>query len=104
MDFLCVWFIPIKYIIFLLGLVSLMGMQYTVLMPGFCQRNIAWRFTLLSDFLWVPQVWVHFRERFILHPEKTHWVLVKIIPLAACLFGLGLITFSFSRFFCFHWH
>lgn len=36
-------FAPIKYILFLLALISLMGVPYQVLMPFFCKRCFSWR-------------------------------------------------------------
>jgi MFS family permease len=91
-------FIPIKYIIFLLGLVSLMGMQYTVLMPVFA-KEILHGGSHTFGFLMGASGMGALSGALYLASRKNTLGLVKIIPLAACLFGLGLITFSFSRFF-----
>jgi len=62
-------FIPIRYIIFLLGLISLMGMQYTVLMPVFAKRDFTRRFSYFRILMGASD-WVRFQVLFISHPEK----------------------------------
>jgi len=91
-------FIPIRYIIFLLGLISLMGMQYTVLMPVFA-KEILHGGSHTFGFLMGASGLGALSGALYLASRKNTMGLVKVIPMAACLFGLGLITFSFSRFF-----
>lgn len=90
--------LPIKYIIFLLGLVSLMGMQYTVLMPVFA-KEILHGGSHTFGFLMGASGLGALTGALYLASRKNAMGLFRIIPLAACIFGLGLITLSFSRFF-----
>jgi MFS family permease len=90
-------FAPIKYMIFLLAVISFMGMSYTILMPVFAKEILhggphtfgflmaASGFGALSGALWLAS-------------RKSVVGLSKYIPLAAGLFGLSLVGFSFSRF------
>ena len=89
---------PIKYIIFLLSLVSLMGMQYTVLMPVFAKEILnggshTFGFLIGASGLGALAGALYLASR------KNVIGLFKIIPLAAGLFGLGLIALSFSKLF-----
>jgi MFS family permease len=91
-------FPPIKHIIFLLGLVSLMGMQYTVLMPVFA-KEILHGGSHTFGFLMGASGLGALSGALYLASRKNALGLIKIIPLAAGLFGSGLIAFSFSRVF-----
>jgi MFS family permease len=91
-------FAPIKYIIFLLSLVSLMGMQYTVLMPVFA-KEILHGGSHTFGFLVGASGLGALTGALYLASRKNVLGLIRVIPLAAGIFGLGLITFSFSRFF-----
>jgi len=91
-------FAPIKYIIFLLSLVSLMGMQYTILMPVFA-KEILHGGSHTFGFLVGASGLGALSGALYLASRKNVLGLIRVIPLAAGIFGLGLITFSFSRFF-----
>lgn len=91
-------FTPIKYIILLLGLVSLMGMPYTILMPVFA-KEILHGGSHTFGFLMGASGLGALIGALYLASRKSVLGLGKIIPLAAGIFGLGLITFSLSRFF-----
>lgn len=91
-------FIPIKYTILLLALVSLMGMPYTVLMPVFA-KEILHGGSHTFGFLMGATGFGALTGALYLASRKNIIGLDKIIPLAAATFGLGLILFSFSRFF-----
>ena len=91
-------FAPIKYIILLLGLVSLMGMPYTILMPVFA-KEILHGGSHTFGFLMGASGLGALTGALYLASRKNVLGLTKIIPLAACIFGLGLIAFSLSRFF-----
>jgi MFS family permease len=91
-------FAPIKYIILLLGLVSLMGMPYTILMPVFA-KEILHGSSHTFGFLMGASGLGALIGALYLASRKSVLGLGKIVPLAAGIFGLGLITFSLSRFF-----
>jgi MFS family permease len=91
-------FPPIKHIIFLLSVVSLMGMQYTVLMPVFA-KEILHGGSHTFGFLMGASGLGALSGALYLASRKSALGLIKIIPLATGLFGLGLIAFSFSRVF-----
>jgi MFS family permease len=91
-------FAPIKYIIFLLSLISLMGMQYTVLMPVFA-KEILHGGSHTFGFLMGASGLGALTGALYLASRKNILGLIKIISMAAGLFGLGLIAFSFSRVF-----
>jgi MFS family permease len=90
-------FAPIKYIILLLGLVSLMGMPYSVLMPVF-SKEILHGDSHTFGFLMGASGLGALIAALYLASRKNVLGLGRIIPLAAGIFGLGLITFSLSRF------
>jgi len=91
-------FAPIKYIILLLGLVSLMGMPYTILMPVFA-KEILHGSSHTFGFLMGASGLGALIGALYLASRKSVFGIGKIIPLAAGIFGFGLITFSLSRFF-----
>jgi MFS family permease len=91
-------FAPIKYIILLLGLVSLMGMPYTILMPVFA-KEILHGGSHTFGFLMGASGLGALMGALYLASRKSVLGMGKIIPLAASIFGFGLITFSLSRFF-----
>jgi MFS family permease len=90
--------IPIKYTILLLALVSLMGMPYTVLMPVFA-REVLHGGSHTFGFLMGASGLGALTGAFYLASRKSIIGLDKVIPFAAATFGIGLIMFSFSRFF-----
>ncbi len=90
-------FAPIRYIIYLLALVSLMGMSYSVLMPVFA-KEVLHGDSHTFGFLMGASGLGALAGALYLASRKSVIGLVEIIPLASGLFGLGLIAFSFSRF------
>jgi MFS family permease len=91
-------FIPIRYIILLLALVSLMGMPYTVLMPVFAKTILhggphTFGFMMGATGIGALIGAVYMASR------KNVAGLEKFIPWFAAIFGFGLITFSLSRNF-----
>jgi len=90
-------FTPIKYSILLLGLVSLMGMPYTVLMPVFA-KEILHGGSHTFGFLMGASGLGALMGALYLASRKNILGLSKVIPMSAALFGLGLIVFSLSRF------
>ena len=92
--------VSIKYIILLLTLVSLMGMPYTVLMPVFA-KEILHGGAHTFGFLMGASGLGALISALYLASKKDVKGLDKLIPLAAGVFGVGLILFSFSRSFIF---
>ena len=90
--------IPIRYIIVLLALVSLMGMPYTVLMPVFA-KNIIHGGPHTFGFLMGASGIGALTAAIYMASRKSVLGLVKLIPRFAALFGIGLITFSQSDIF-----
>lgn len=91
-------FAPIRSIILLLGLVSLMGMPYTVLMPVFAKEILhggphTFGFLMGASGIGALAGSVYMASR------KNVLGLEKIVPLSAAVFGFGLIIFSLSRLF-----
>jgi MFS family permease len=87
---------PLKYLMLLLALVSLTGMSYSVLMPVFADKMLhggPGTFGLLMSFAGIGAM----TGAAYLASRKTVLGLLKIIPLANILFGLGLITIAFSN-------
>jgi MFS family permease len=89
--------VPIRYIIFLLALVSLMGMSYTVLMPVFA-KEILHGGSHTFGFLMGASGLGALSGALYLASRKSVVGLCSIIPFAAGMFGLGLVAFSFTRF------
>jgi MFS family permease len=89
-------FAPIKYIILLLALVSLMGMPYTVLMPVFA-KEIFHSGAHTFGFLMGASGFGALAGAIYLASRKNIAGLETIIPLSACLFGVSLILFATSR-------
>ena len=90
-------FPPIRNIIFLLGLVSLMGMSYTVLMPVFA-KEILQGGPHTFGFLMGASGLGALSGALYLASRKSVVGLCNIIPLASGIFGIALIAFSFSRY------
>ena len=90
--------VPIRAIIFLLGLVSLMGMPYMMLMPVFA-KEILHGGSHTFGFLMGASGLGALSGALYLASRKSVLGLGKIIPLSAAIFGFGLIAFSLSRFF-----
>ncbi|GET21480.1 MFS transporter [Prolixibacter denitrificans] len=91
-------FAPIKSIILLLALVSLMGMPYNVLMPVFA-KEVLHGDSHTFGFLMGASGLGAITGAMYLASRKNVIGLERLIPAAAAVFGLGLIAFSQSRFF-----
>jgi MFS family permease len=91
-------FAPIRYIILLLGLVSLMGMPYAVLMPVFAKEILHGGSHTFGFLMGASGVGALIGALY-LASRRSVLGLGKIIPLSAAVFGFGLIAFSLSRFF-----
>ena len=89
---------PIRAIILLLGLVSLMGMPYMMLMPVFA-KEILHGGSHTFGFLVGASGIGALSGALYLASRKSVLGLGKIIPLSAAIFGFGLIAFSLSHFF-----
>ncbi|MBI2252014.1 MAG: MFS transporter [Armatimonadetes bacterium] len=90
-------FAPIRIIILLLALVSLMGMPYTVLMPVFAKEILHGGPHTLGFLMGAAGVGALIGAIYMAF-LKSVFGQAKIIPLAAGVFGIGLILFSLSRF------
>jgi MFS family permease len=91
-------FLPVRYIILLLALVSLMGMPITILAPVFT-KEVLHGGSHTFGFLMGASGLGALLAALYLASRRSAMGLEKIIPLAAGIFGVGLISFSFSRFF-----
>ncbi len=88
--------VPIRSILFLLALVSLVGMPYTVLIPIFAGGILhggphTLGFLMAASGVGALAGALHLASR------KTVLGLGRVVTLSAALFGIGLITFSQSR-------
>jgi MFS family permease len=79
-------------------MVSLMGMSYTILMPVFA-REILHGSAHTFGFLMAASGFGALLAALYLASRKSVLGLGNLIPLAAGIFGAGLIAFSLSRFF-----
>ena len=91
-------FAPIRHLILLLSLVSLMGMSYTVLMPVYA-KEILHGGSHTYGFLMGAAGSGALLGALFLASRETVIKLGRLIPASAALFGAGLIMMSFSRFF-----
>ncbi len=89
-------FSPIKSILLLLALVSLMGVPYQILMPVFA-RDIFHGGAKTLGFLVAMAGLGALTGALYLAARKTVLGLDRIIAVTACLFGVGIIAFSLSR-------
>jgi MFS family permease len=90
-------FAPIRYILLLLGLVSLMGMPYLVLMPVFAKDVLQGGPHTLGFLMAAAGVGALVGSLY-LASRKSVLGLGKLIVMASSTFGLGLIGFSLSRY------
>jgi MFS family permease len=91
-------FAPIRSLLLLLGLVSLMGMPFTVLMPIFAEKILhggPQALGFLSGATGVGAI----AGSIYLASRKSVLGLGRIIVISSNLFGIGLIGFSLSRLF-----
>lgn len=91
-------FVPIRAILLLLGLVSLVGMPYTVLMPIFAGSVLHGGAHTLG-FLMAASGVGAVTSALVLARRQTVRGLGRIIPLNAGLFGVALVGFSLSHWF-----
>lgn len=91
-------FPPIKHLILLLGLVSLMGSSYTVIMPVFA-KEILHGGSHTYGFLMGAAGFGALMGALFLASRKTVLKLGRIVPAAALLSGAGLAIISFSKDF-----
>ena len=91
-------FQPIKHLIIMLGISSLMGMSYSVLMPVFA-KEILHGGSHTFGFLMGAAGFGALSGALYLASRKTVIKLGSIVPASALLFGTGLIILSFSRVF-----
>lgn len=89
-------FTPIKYILLMLALVSLVGMPYTILMPVIARDILKGGPHTLGFLMGATGVGA-LAGAFYLASRRSVLGLLKWIPIAAATFGVGLVAFSFSR-------
>jgi MFS family permease len=93
-------FAPVRTILLLFALVSLMGMPYTVLMPIFASRVLHGGPHTLGFLMGAAGVGA-LVSAFSLAVRKTVLGLGKMIPTAAAAFGAGLVLLGLSKVFWF---
>jgi MFS family permease len=89
-------FAPIRKLLLLLALVSLVGMPYTILMPVFANEILKGGPNTLG-LLMAASGGGALLGALLLAARKSVLGLGKYIPLSAALFGAGLVAFSYSR-------
>lgn len=90
-------FVPIRSILLLLASVSLVGMQYTVLMPIFAAQVLYGGAHTLGFLMGASGVGALVGAIF-LASRKNVVGLERVVPVAAAGFGIGLIGLGLSRF------
>ncbi|MGD0857767.1 MAG: MFS transporter [Terracidiphilus sp.] len=91
-------FLPVRTILLLFAVVSLMGMPFVVLMPIFAARVLHGGPHTLGFLMGSMGVGA-LVSALALAARRSVRGLVKMIPMAAAVFGLGLIGFGLSRNF-----
>jgi MFS family permease len=91
-------FVPIRTILALFAVVSLMGMPYVVLMPIFAGKVIGGGPHTLGFLMGAMGVGA-LASALWLAARKNVRGLIRMIPIAAAVFGLGLVGFGLSRAF-----
>jgi MFS family permease len=89
-------FLPIRNLLLLFAVVSLMGIPYTVLMPVFASRVLhggPHTFGFLMGAAGVGAL----VSAVLLALRKSVKGLLKMVPISAAVFGAGLVAFGFSR-------
>jgi MFS family permease len=89
---------PIRLLLLLLGLVSLMGMPYMVLMPIFADKILHGGARGLGLLMGASGVGA-LTGALTLAARRSVRGLGRLVPLAAAGFGMSLIAFAFSRTF-----
>ena len=90
-------FAPIKHLILLLGLVSMMGTSYQVLMPVFAKEVLQGGSSTFGFLMGAAGFGALLGALFLASRESLI-KLGRIIPAASALFGIGLVALSFSRY------
>src|SRR5580704_5372465 len=90
-------FVPIRSILLLLAVISLVGMQYTVLMTIFAGQVLHGGPHTLGFLMGASGVGALGGAMF-LATRKNVLGLGRVVPLASAIFGTGLIALGFSRF------
>jgi MFS family permease len=91
-------FLPIRTILMLFALISLMGMPYVVLMPIFA-KNVLGGGPHTLGFLMGAMGLGALLSALSLAARRNVRGLVRIIPIAAAVFGAGLVGFGLSHWF-----
>jgi len=91
-------FAPIKHLILLLGIVSLMGSSYQVLMPVFANEVLHGTSRTFGFLMGAAGAGALIGALFLASRESVIR-LGRLIPIAAALFGAGLVVLPFTRFF-----
>ena len=91
-------FAPIRSVLLLLALVSLMGMPFTVLMPIFAEKILQGGPKTLGFLLGATGVGA-IAGSIYLASRKSVVGLGRIVVISSNLFGIGLVAFSLSRVF-----
>jgi MFS family permease len=91
-------FVPIRTILLLFAVVSLMGMPFVVLMPIFAAKVLRGGPHTLGFLMGAMGVGALI-SALSLAARKSVRGLIRMIPIAAGVFGLGLIGFGLSRVF-----
>lgn len=89
-------FVPIRTILLLFALISLMGMPYMVLMPVFAAQVLHGGPHTLGFLMGAAGVGA-LVSAFTLVLRRSVRGLTKMIPIAAVMFGVSLVLFGFSR-------
>ncbi|HEX9081551.1 MAG TPA: MFS transporter, partial [Holophagaceae bacterium] len=90
-------FPPVRNILLLLALVSLVGMPYTVLMPIFASRVLGGGAHTLGFLMGASGLGALASAAWLASRRSVRGLL-RVIPTVAIVFGLGVIAFGFS-----HW-
>jgi MFS family permease len=91
-------FVPVRTILMLFAVISLMGMPFVVLMPIFAARVLHGGPHTLGFLMGAMGVGA-LVSALSLAARKSVRGLIRMIPIAAGVFGLGLIGFGLSRVF-----
>jgi MFS family permease len=89
-------FLPIRNILILLAIVSLVGFPYTVLMPIFATEILKGGPNLLGLLMAASGIGAVSGAAY-LAARRSVLGLGRVIPMMSALFGAGLVAFSFSR-------
>ncbi|OPX90650.1 MFS transporter [Pelotomaculum sp. PtaB.Bin117] len=89
---------PIRYIIFIIGLVSLVGMPYTVLMPVFAKEILNGGAHTLGFLMGASGTGALIGAVYLASRKELHG-LGRNMTIAVGVFGVGLVLFSLSKSF-----